>query len=391
MPGNGLTTIDLAVIALARLDPRSSLKSPRRLFVRLFGVRVHPPLASPRLEALRRYAILRRLHGALIAADEQESLRVAGYEASQIEAIDRLVAPPPAPVRRCVAVRRRHANFPSPPASTDFRRPKPARLSMLPLPPLPHVRPGLIAAATILVLLFGGVSAHAQSQNNDHIIIGAGAAYTPAYQGADDYRVRPLPAIDIAWGPFFANLRNGIGVNVIDTATFTAGGSVTFTQGYRRRDAPDGIGRLSSGAGGRLFASVRAAGFVATIGGTKGFAGGTKGVVADASLSYPIAVSSRFTLIPTIGTTWADRKHNDRYFGVDAGQSLASGLPQFHAGSGFKDASATLSAQYRLTDRISVGASGGVTSLLGKVKDSPIVFHKTQPMGFLSLSYRFGS
>jgi len=352
-------------------------------------MRVHPPLASPRLEALRRYAVLRRLHGVRMADAEREALAAAGYVPDQIAAIDRLIAPPSIRTRRCVAPRRaRRSPFTAPQAPTAIRAPRPARQSML---PLLRLRPGVIAAATILVLLFGGVAAHAEGHDNDHIVIGAGAAYVPAYQGADDYRVRPLPAIDIAWGPFFANLRNGIGVNVIDTAYFTAGGSVTFIQGYRRRDAPDGIGRLSTRAGGRLFASVHAAGLIATLGATKGFAGGTKGVVADASLSYPIAVTPRFTLVPTIGTTWADAKHNDRYFGVDAAQSAASGFARFRPGGGFKDASATLSAQYRLTDHISLGATGGVTSLLGNVKDSPIVYHKTQPMGFLSLTYRFGS
>jgi outer membrane protein len=201
----------------------------------------------------------------------------------------------------------------------------------------------------------------------------------------------PLPAIDVRWGPFFANFGDGIGINVIDTEFVTAGASVTFMPGYRRKDAPDGIGKLSVGAGGRVFVNLKAVGFVASLGATKGFAGGTRGVIADASLSYPVSVSPRLLLVPTIGTSWADKKHNDRYFGVDAAQSLASGLPQFQPGNGFKEASATLTAQYRLTDRISLGVSGGVTTLLGKVQDSPIVFHKTQPLGFLSLSYRFGS
>lgn len=391
MPGHGLTEIDLAVIALSRRDPRSSLKSPRRLAVRLFGVRAYPPLACPRREALRRYAVLRRLLGARMADDARRALGTAGYAPDQIDAIDRLIAPPSAQARRCPAARCAcRSPLPISPAPTVVRGPRLARQSMLPLPLL-HLRPGVIAVATMLVLLFSGVAAHAEGHDNDHIVIGAGAAYSPAYQGADNYRVRPLPAIDIVWGPFFANLRNGIGVNVMDTSMFTVGGSVTFTQGYRRRDAPDGIGRLSTGAGGRMFGSLRAAGFVATIGATKGFAGGTKGVVADASLSYPIAASPRLMLIPTIGTTWADTKHNDRYFGVNAAQSAASGLAQFRPGGGFKDATATLSAQYRLTDHISLGATGGVTSLLGKVKDSPIVFHNTQPMGFLSMTYRFGA
>ncbi|NWN22963.1 MipA/OmpV family protein, partial [Escherichia coli] len=86
--------------------------------------------------------------------------------------------------------------------------------------------------------------------------------------------------------------------------------------------------------------SLKAAGFVATIGATKGFVGGTKGVIADASLSRPVSVSSRFMLIPTIAASWADRKHNDRFFGVSAAQSRASGLRQFRPGSGFNDVSA---------------------------------------------------
>jgi outer membrane protein len=262
-------------------------------------------------------------------------------------------------------------------------------------------RSSLFAAAIAFLFAVPATSAQAQSadtaqpqdqgNDKDHIIIGAGASYAPAYQGADKYIVMPVPAIDVAWGRFYANLRNGIGVNAIDTSVLTIGGGVSVMPGYRAKDAPAGIGKLSFGVGGRIYANVRKGGFIATIGATKGFSGGTKGLLADASLSYPVAISSRLTLIPTIGTTWADKKHNDRYFGVSARQSLASGLPEFHTGSGFKDASAMLTANYRLTNRISLGASGGVTTLLGNMKDSPLVYHKTQPVGFLSLSYRFGS
>jgi outer membrane protein len=391
-----LSTIEWMVIALSRHDPLSSLKLPGNASFRLFGTRTYLPLANPRLEALRRYAILLRFQGHGLAAVEHERICAAGYDPRQVNAIVQLVtsSSTPQPRRhRDVAMAAQlgprdpeQENLPFQPVSILSNGPKLARIFMH---YLPDTAPRLLAAATILSLIFWGSTA--QAQEKDHIIVGVGASYAPTYQGADDYRLMPLPAIDVTWGPFFANLRNGIGVNAIDNDVITAGASVTFMQGYRRKDAPEGIGRVSVGAGGRAFVNLKAAGFIATIGATKGFAGGTKGVIADASLSYPIMLSSRLILIPTIGTTWADKKHNDRYFGVDAEQSLASGLPQFRAGSGFKDASALLSAQYRLTDRISLSASGGVTTLLGKVQDSPIVFHKTQPLGFLSLSYRFGS
>ena len=56
-----------------------------------------------------------------------------------------------------------------------------------------------------------------------------------------------------------------------------------------------------------------------------------------------------------------------------------------------KDASAILSANYRLTEHLNLGISAEATTLLGNVKDSPIVFHRNaRPAGFVSVAYRFG-
>lgn len=249
------------------------------------------------------------------------------------------------------------------------------------------VRPTAFALALSITVSFGP----AMAQTPDRTVVGVGLAQMPVYPGADDYRTLPLPVIDIVRGPFFANLRNGIGVNVVDGATVTIGGSVTFLPGYRRRDVPEGVGRLSWGAGSRLYASFRTAGLVATLGGTQGFAGGTKGFVADASLAYPVSLSRSFTLIPTISTSWASARHNDRYFGVTAHQSNASGLPEYRPGGGMHDATASFTASYRLNDRVDLNATIGATRLLGDVSDSPIVVHKLRPTGLLALSFRLGS
>lgn len=410
-----LTDLEVRVLGLACSDPLSSIlpKPKKRFALCLFGPSPHLPLANPRLEALRRFAILYRLHGRTVA--EHERIRDAGFDRRQIDAVEAFVA------RECfqkgretsalagivrrwrtaLAIWRRPRPRSAPHSiPTRSREPRGAIFARVSVNNPVSTSFCLMIAAVITTLSSSPAWAQSQAQSQsepeseprsrDHVVIGVGAGYAPAYQGAEDYRVMPVPAIDIAWGPFFANLRNGIGVNAIDTDHVTIGASVTAMPGYRSKDAPQGIGKLSFGAGARGFMSLKAAGFVATIGATKGFAGNTKGVIADVSLSRPVFVSSRFMLVPSVGATWADGKHNDRYFGVDAVQSGASGLPQFRPGSGFKDASATLTVQYRLTDRVSLGATGGVTTLLGKVQDSPIVAHKTQPLGFLSVSYRFG-
>ena len=242
-----------------------------------------------------------------------------------------------------------------------------------------------------------GASAVAQGEartlddhsHDDHLNLGLGAIRAPAYQGSDTYRTRAFPAVDASWGPLFANSRDGIGVRAIDTGLLTVGAGLTWMQGYKAKYVPDGIGKLKSGAAARGYISVRTDGFVATVGAKKGLSGDNKGAAIDASLAYPIQLSSRTTIIPTVGTTWTNRKYNNRYFGVDADQSLASGLPRFKAGDGFTNIAAALTVNHQLTDRISLGASIGVNRTLGEVKDSPLVSDKTQALGLAFFAYHF--
>jgi len=236
--------------------------------------------------------------------------------------------------------------------------------------------------------LLGLGAAPAMAQQGDRVVLGVGVAAGPAYQGAEDYRVLPLPAIDIAKGMFFANLRNGIGFAPLDTAHVSMGGSVVFVQGIRGQDLPAGIDRIADSVGFRLFTTLRGGGFIANVAATRAL-GGTKGTLVDASLSYPVVASPRLVLVPTIAATWANAKYNDRYFGVTAAEALASGLPQFSTGAGIKDVSAALTANYRLTGRLSLTATASVSTLTGDVKDSPIVRKETAPFGILALSYRF--
>ncbi|HEX7854420.1 MAG TPA: MipA/OmpV family protein [Sphingobium sp.] len=257
------------------------------------------------------------------------------------------------------------------------------------------------AAGAMLICLMGCSSpARAQDvssttrdiprQSSDHILVGLGVVAMPTYQGSDDYRVLPIPMVDIVSGPFFANLRNGVGVNVIETRSFTLGGSVAMMPGYRRRDVPQGIGRVTVGAGGRLFATVKAGGAILSVGGAQGFVGSTQGVIADASIAYPIMASERLIVIPSMGTSWADEKHNGRYFGISRSEAIASGLPGYRLGDGFKDFTVGLTTSYRLSQRISIIASTNVSTLVGDVKNSPLVKKRTQATSFLSVDYLIG-
>lgn len=241
----------------------------------------------------------------------------------------------------------------------------------------------------VLTAVSLATKASAQERSQNRTIVGGAVIYAPAYQGAEDYRVLPFPVIDLKYGRFFASPRRGIGGNLVDGDTVDVGAGVTFVPGYRRRDAPVGIGRVSGGAGARISADVKTGMVMASLGATKVLSGDIDGALVDATLAIPFRPTDRLTVIPSLSATWADGAYTQSYFGVSPAQAAASGLPAYRPGGGIKDVSVALTASYRLTDQVSLGATGAVTKLTGDAKKSPIVFDPTQPSAVLSVSYRF--
>jgi len=85
-----LTDLERSVIAIARHDRVSTLRTPGRLsrwLGLLFGLRTSPRLADDRLEALRRIAVLSWRHGYAVPAVELRAFLTAGYTPVQYELI----------------------------------------------------------------------------------------------------------------------------------------------------------------------------------------------------------------------------------------------------------------------------------------------------------------
>lgn len=98
MPRPRLSALEWSVVALAAKDPLSSLRTPGRMAVAmgaLFGDRRRSALADPRLEALRRIAVLSRHQGYTVAPTEIRAFVAAGFSEDQYELIvDSLRAAP---------------------------------------------------------------------------------------------------------------------------------------------------------------------------------------------------------------------------------------------------------------------------------------------------------
>jgi outer membrane scaffolding protein for murein synthesis (MipA/OmpV family) len=80
------------------------------------------------------------------------------------------------------------------------------------------------------------------------------------------------------------------------------------------------------------------------------------------------------------------------YFGIDAGDAARSGLDEYDADEGFKDASAGATLTYRFLGNWSVAATGLYTRLIGDAEDSPVVADRGDENQFVAgalVSYRF--
>ncbi|MBW4331142.1 hypothetical protein KY084_09690 [Stakelama sp. CBK3Z-3] len=85
-----LSPLEWSVVALAQNDRLSSLKRPGRIALamgRVFQPRTNPELADPKLEALRRIAVIAWHRGYAIASHEINAFMAAGFSLAQYELV----------------------------------------------------------------------------------------------------------------------------------------------------------------------------------------------------------------------------------------------------------------------------------------------------------------
>jgi outer membrane protein len=179
--------------------------------------------------------------------------------------------------------------------------------------------------------------------------LGAGVLYSPTYEGDDESNLSVLPNIQIRYeDTFFASVQEGIGYNLVNKADLKIGpiAKVRFSRdedgdqafAVSGDDTSDLIGL------GDVDTSIELGGFVSynlgnlTLGAeARQAVSGHEGMVVDLDARWS---GRTFTSRPPVFWSFGPRlrlvddQYNSAYFGVDAQQSLASGLPEYDAGGG---------------------------------------------------------
>lgn len=247
------------------------------------------------------------------------------------------------------------------------------------------------------------------------ITIGLGGAYLPDYQGSNDYQFTPAPAA-LAYinGHTITLIGNRLSVDLIGDRTnpgwdFQAGpvGVVNLD-----RTAPSRIDDVRVRALGKIGAAVELGGYVGI---------GKVGVITSPYDRLSVALSYRhdvtgvhdsgiwqpsvnyFTPLSTKAAVglFATAEHAGsgyarRYYSINQGQSLASGLPVYNARSGWKNWTAGAIGTYSLTGNLLQGwklvGSVAYGRMLNDFGDSPIVSQagsRGQWLSALGVAYTF--
>lgn len=229
--------------------------------------------------------------------------------------------------------------------------------------------------------------------------IGMGVAVIPEYEGSKDHKTRAMPNINLYYGDVLFFTRLSAGANLLRFKTeqgvaITAGPLLALRRGRDEdsNEALSGLGDIDTGLDAGGFVRFRKQGWQAAIDVRQNVTNSDQGATVRLSVGHGMPLGQKLKLRANLETTWASSDYMKTFFGIDALQSARSGIAEYEAGSGFKDAGASIMADYAITRDWAGFATLRYKRLLGDAADSPIVAdlgNKDQVSAGVGIKYRF--
>ncbi|CAM2841493.1 MltA-interacting MipA [Burkholderia gladioli] len=263
---------------------------------------------------------------------------------------------------------------------------------------LPLRRLGQLSRLRRYVPLAGLALATAAHADNDYTV-SLGAAVAPRYPGSKQYRAVPAPSFAAKFGNgFFIDSSNGAGYRLDLPHGVFVSAAVNYDPGRddeNRVDLPGsdylkGMGRIP----GSVLVGVRAG---VTLFGDAELSVAldtpvthtSHGVSGHLDLAVPLLKTAHHTIMVTSSVHAGTGRYGQTFYGVTDAQAAASRFRPYSVGGGIDSASATVAWNWSVSQHWSVLATGGVTRLLGRFGDSPIVQARSNYFGMAGVSYRF--
>ncbi len=211
-----------------------------------------------------------------------------------------------------------------------------------------------LVAAPALAQEAAPTSAESSVFSGDFLIVGAGVAVVPSYEGSDDLSVTPAGAVAGRIGGIGINARAfGLALDFIDDSSRKGGAG--FTLGPVLRYRTNRSGRIGDDVVARLgkLKGVVEAGVVAGIDFKRvlnpydslsfsvdlrwDVSGRGSGLIVAPGISYLTPVSKGIAVGGVVSANFVDGRYANYNYSISPAGSAASGLPAYTARGGFKD------------------------------------------------------
>ncbi|KVG27265.1 MipA/OmpV family protein [Burkholderia diffusa] len=238
-------------------------------------------------------------------------------------------------------------------------------------------------------------AAHAENQYS----LSLGGGFAPRYQGSNQYRGVVAPGFSATFGNgFFIDSSTGAGYRLDLPHGAFVSAAVNYDPGRadtNRVDLPGsdylkGMGRIPGSvlvglqAGVTLFDAAELSVTVDTP-----VTHTSRGVSGHVDLAVPVFKTARHEIIVTGSVHAGTGRYTQTFYGVTDAQSMASRFQPYSTRGGIDSATMSVAWNWNLSRHWSVVATGGVTRLLGRYGDSPIVQSRSNYYGMAGATYKF--
>ena len=207
--------------------------------------------------------------------------------------------------------------------------------------------------------------------------IGLGAGFAPDYEGSEDYQGVPMLLLKGSYdsGRSFNLTGTNLRVNVVPSKVYSFGPVLNYRM--KRDDVDnsrvDAMKDVDAAFEAGVYAGVDINSWLLGAEFLTDVSDEHDGTLAQFSAGYRWKATADLTITPKAFATYADENYMDTYFGVNADNRGSSGLPDFEADSGFKDAGVNLVVNYTPWRQWGIMGVLSYSALLNDAKDSPLV------------------
>lgn len=219
-----------------------------------------------------------------------------------------------------------------------------------------------------------------------------GNRHGPAYEGSVFGMHASLrPDIDYTYQDrFFINTDEGAGVYLYNDKKFYTGVSIYAREvrGNGPRHIYAGLGHIDTAAQARAFAGYDF-GFIDVSASVARDVGGTDGTTFELKANNVLPLTPKLFLMPQVGLTFGNSTFMQGFYGVNATQSLNTGLPVYKAKSGIESVDYSASLVYVIDKKWAPFIRAEGRYLYGSADKTPVYYRRMVTGIGVGVSYLF--